>query len=272
MDVEWRRPRYPRIRRGLGGARAEAEKILPVHADERLVLSGGRRRYGREGEKSGGLGIVVVVDAAIHQQDHIGRGLENRFIGHRLVAVETGECVFGASHFNDRLGMGMATRRHDAAVLQRQDEEHLCRALDLGCRVLGGIEIEHDRGPVGHSDGDVLIHAIVDSILGASSMGDIGQLFSSSNDKWKDADSMIFLKQTVEKVRSAGFKINHIDSVIILQQPNISSYIDSMRSNISERISVDKSQISIKATTTDYMGYIGKGEGIATQAIATLDH
>ena len=95
-------------------------------------------------------------------------------------------------------------------------------------------------------------------------MGDIGQLFSSSNDKWKDADSMIFLKQTVEKVRSAGFKINHIDSVIILQQPNISSYIDSMRSNISERISVDKSQISIKATTTDYMGYIGKGEGIAT--------
>ena len=138
--------------------------------------------------------------------------------------------------------------------------------------ILGGIEIPSEFGSVGHSDGDVLIHAIVDSILGASSMGDIGQLFSSSNDKWKDADSMIFLKQTVEKVRSAGFKINHIDSVIILQQPNISSYIDSMRSNISERISVDKSQISIKATTTDYMGYIGKGEGIATQTIATLDH
>ena len=138
--------------------------------------------------------------------------------------------------------------------------------------ILGGIEIPSEFGSVGHSDGDVLIHAIVDSILGASSMGDIGQLFSSSNDKWKDADSMIFLKQTVEKVRSAGFKINHIDSVIILQQPNISSYIDSMRSNISEKISVDKSQISIKATTTDYMGYIGKGEGIATQAIATLDH
>lgn len=138
--------------------------------------------------------------------------------------------------------------------------------------ILGGIEIPSEFGSVGHSDGDVLIHAIVDSILGASSMGDIGQLFSSSNDKWKDADSMIFLKQTVEKVRSAGFKINHIDCVIILQKPNISSYIDSMRSNISERISVDKSQISIKATTTDYMGYIGKGEGIATQAIATLDH
>ena len=138
--------------------------------------------------------------------------------------------------------------------------------------ILGGVDIKNEYGIIGHSDGDVLIHAIVDSILGASSMGDIGQLFSSSNDKWKDADSMIFLKKTVEKVRSAGFKINHIDSVIILQQPNISSYIDSMRSNISERISVDKSQISIKATTTDYMGYIGKGEGIATQAIATLDH
>jgi len=138
--------------------------------------------------------------------------------------------------------------------------------------ILGGIEIPCEFGSVGHSDGDVLIHAIVDSILGASSMGDIGQLFSSSNSKWKDADSMIFLKNTVEKVGSVGFKINHIDSVIILQQPNLSRYIDRMRSNISGIISVDKSQISIKATTTDYMGYIGKGEGIAAQAIATLHH
>ena len=145
--------------------------------------------------------------------------------------------------------------------------------LDLDSKlILGGVEIPSEFGSVGHSDGDVLIHAIVDSILGASSLGDIGQLFSSSDSKWKNANSMIFLQLTVEKVQLAGFKINHIDSVIILQEPKLSAYINKMRSNISDTIKVDMSQISIKATTTDYMGYIGKGKAIAAQAIATLDN
>ena len=138
--------------------------------------------------------------------------------------------------------------------------------------ILGGVEIPSEFGSVGHSDGDVLIHAIVDSILGASSLGDIGQLFSTSDSKWKNANSMIFLQLTVEKVQLAGFKINHIDSVIILQEPKLSAYINKMRSNISDIIKIDISQISIKATTTDYMGYIGKGKAIAAQAIATLDN
>ena len=145
--------------------------------------------------------------------------------------------------------------------------------LDLDSKlILGGVEIPSEFGSVGYSDGDVLIHAIVDSILGASSLGDIGQLFSSSDSKWKNANSMIFLQLTVEKVQLAGFKINHIDSVIILQEPKLSAYINKMRYNISETINVDISQISIKATTTDYMGYIGKGKAIAAQAIATLDN
>jgi len=145
--------------------------------------------------------------------------------------------------------------------------------LDLDSKlILGGVEIPSEFGSVGYSDGDVLIHAIVDSILGASSLGDIGQLFSSSDSKWKNANSMIFLQLTVEKVQLAGFKINHIDSVIILQEPKLSAYINKMRSNISDIIKVDISQISIKATTTDYMGYIGKGKAIAAQAIATLDN
>ena len=145
--------------------------------------------------------------------------------------------------------------------------------LDLDSKlILGGVEIPSEFGSVGYSDGDVLIHAIVDSILGASSLGDIGQLFSSSDSKWKNANSMIFLQLTVEKVQLAGFKINHIDSVIILQEPKLSAYINKMRSNISAIIKVDISQISIKATTTDYMGYIGKGKAIAAQAIATLDN
>ena len=145
--------------------------------------------------------------------------------------------------------------------------------LDLDSKlILGGVEIPSEFGSVGYSDGDVLIHAIVDSILGASSLGDIGQLFSTSDSKWKNANSMIFLQLTVEKVQLAGFKINHIDSVIILLEPKLSAYINKMRSNISDTIKVDMSQISIKATTTDYMGYIGKGKAIAAQAIATLDN
>ena len=145
--------------------------------------------------------------------------------------------------------------------------------LDLDSKlILGGVEIPSEFGSVGYSDGDVLIHAIVDSILGASSLGDIGQLFSTSDSKWKNANSIIFLQLTVEKVQLAGFKINHIDSVIILQEPKLSAFINKMRSNISDIIKVDISQISIKATTTDYMGYIGKGKAIAAQAIATLDN
>ena len=138
--------------------------------------------------------------------------------------------------------------------------------------VIGGLEIPSEFGSVGHSDGDVLLHAIVDSMLGGSSLGDIGQLFSSDDNKWKDMNSMIFLENVTEKVKSAGFRINHIDSVIILQEPKLSGHIITMRSNIANTIKIDKSQISIKATTTDYIGNIGKGNAIAAQAITTLEN
>jgi len=138
--------------------------------------------------------------------------------------------------------------------------------------VIGGLEIPSEFGSVGHSDGDVLLHAIVDSMLGGSSLGDIGQLFSSEDNKWKDMNSMIFLENVTEKVKSAGFRINHIDSVIVLQEPKLSEHIIAMRSNIANTIKIDKSQISIKATTTDYIGNIGKGNAIAAQAITTLEN
>ena len=138
--------------------------------------------------------------------------------------------------------------------------------------VIGGLEIPSEFGSVGHSDGDVLLHAIVDSMLGGSSLGDIGQLFSSDDNKWKDMNSMIFLENVTEKVKSAGFRINHIDSVIILQEPKLYEHIITMRSNIANTIKIDKSQISIKATTTDYIGNIGKGNAIAAQAITTLEN
>ena len=138
--------------------------------------------------------------------------------------------------------------------------------------VIGGVSIPYDKGSVGHSDGDVLYHAIVDACLGAVAERDIGQHFPSSDSKWKNANSMIFLENVSEKVKSAGFRINHIDSVIILQKPNLSQYIITMRSNIANTIKIDKSQISIKATTTDYIGDIGKGNAIAAQAITTLEN
>lgn len=138
--------------------------------------------------------------------------------------------------------------------------------------VIGGLEIPSEFGSIGHSDGDVLLHAIVDSMLGGSSLGDIGQHFSSEDNKWKDMDSMIFLENVTKKVKSAGFRINHIDSVIILQEPKLSEHIITMRSNIANTIKIDKSQISIKATTTDHIGNIGKGKAIAAQAITTLEN
>ena len=138
--------------------------------------------------------------------------------------------------------------------------------------VIGGLEIPSEFGSIGYSDGDVLLLAIVDSMLGGSSLGDIGQHFSSEDIKWKDMDSMIFLENVTKKVKSAGFRINHIDSVIILQEPKLSEHIITMRSNIANTIKIDKSQISIKATTTDYIGNIGKGNAIAAQAITTLEN
>ena len=136
--------------------------------------------------------------------------------------------------------------------------------------ILGGVDIEFDRGISGHSDGDVLTHSIIDSILGASSNGDIGEHFPSSDEKWKNFSSLKMLGLIYSDLIMRDFKIEHIDAVIILQEPNLSRFIDKMKSNILENLNNEKCTVSIKATTTDYLGFIGEGKGIACQAIATL--
>jgi len=136
--------------------------------------------------------------------------------------------------------------------------------------ILGGVEIEFDRGISGHSDGDVLTHSIIDSILGASSNGDIGKHFPSSDEKWKNFSSLKMLGLVYNDLIMRDFKIEHIDAVLILQEPNLSRFIDKMKSNILENLNNEKCTVSIKATTTDYLGFIGEGKGIACQAIATL--
>lgn len=136
--------------------------------------------------------------------------------------------------------------------------------------ILGGVDIEFDKGISGHSDGDVLTHSIIDSILGASSNGDIGKHFPSSDEKWKNFSSLKMLGFIYNDLIKQDYRIEHIDAVLILQEPNLSRFIDEMKSNILENLNNEKCTVSIKATTTDYLGFIGEGKGIACQVIATL--
>ncbi len=136
--------------------------------------------------------------------------------------------------------------------------------------ILGGVDIEFDKGISGHSDGDVLTHSIIDSILGASSNGDIGKHFPSSDEKWKNFSSLKMLGFIYNDLIKQYYRIEHIDAVLILQEPNLSRFIDEMKSNILENLNNEKCTVSIKATTTDYLGFIGEGKGIACQVIATL--
>ena len=138
--------------------------------------------------------------------------------------------------------------------------------------IIGGVDIKSKFGSIGHSDGDVLIHAIVDSLLGASSLGDIGQFFPSEDEKWKDKNSLFFLEFVEKKLESSDYKINHIDSVIVLEKPKLSNYITQMRTNISNKLNIDISQISVKAKTADHLDSVGRSESIAAHAISTLEN
>lgn len=136
--------------------------------------------------------------------------------------------------------------------------------------IIGGIEIESEVGLDGHSDADVLIHAIVDAIAGPSLGKDIGNLFPDSDNKYKNIDSKILLKNAVKLIRKSGYEISNIDAEIIAQKPKMAKYIPEMREILAEVISIDFEDITIKATTTEKMGFTGRGEGIASLATATL--
>ena len=136
--------------------------------------------------------------------------------------------------------------------------------------IVGGVVIPSPFGSQGHSDGDALIHAIVDALLGALGLGDIGNYFPSNDDKWENVSSTLFLKDCVEKIINTGWKIENIDTIVILQNPKISDFIPQIKIKLSQTIHISKNQISVKATTTDHLGFIGKEMGWATQAIALL--
>ncbi len=128
--------------------------------------------------------------------------------------------------------------------------------------ILGGIHISSDIGIEGHSDGDALLHALTDSILGALALGDIGDYFPSNDSNWENADSKIFLDFSLDEMRKKNYYISNLDITIILQKPAISKYKNKIRNHLSNYLSIDVSQISIKATTTDKLGFIGSSKGI----------
>ena len=136
--------------------------------------------------------------------------------------------------------------------------------------IVGGVMIESSMGSVGHSDGDGLIHAICDSLLGASGLGDIGLFFPSDDKKWENAQSHLFLTEVNKMVLEAGYYISNIDCTIVIQKPKLSSYVANIKKNIAKILNINPNNISIKATTTDRLGYIGKSKGWSVFAISTI--
>lgn len=136
--------------------------------------------------------------------------------------------------------------------------------------IVGGVEIPHTMGLLGHSDADVLLHAISDALLGACAMGDIGKLFPDTDDRWDGADSLVLLREVVKKINENGFYIENIDSTLIAQKPKMSPYIEQMRANIADACGVDISAVSVKATTEEKLGFTGREEGISAHAVALI--
>ena len=137
--------------------------------------------------------------------------------------------------------------------------------------ILGGVEIEHETGLLGHSDADVLLHAISDALLGAAALGDIGKLFPDNDPKYKGADSLVLLRKVGVNLTAAGYKISNIDATVIAQAPKLSPHIRLMRTNIARALGIDFSQVSVKATTEEGLGFSGEKLGIAAHAVCLIE-
>lgn len=137
--------------------------------------------------------------------------------------------------------------------------------------ILGGMEIPHEFGLKGHSDADVLLHTITDSILGALALGDIGKFFPDTDEKFKGADSRVLLTDVVSMMHEKGYEIGNIDAVVIAEKPKLRGYIDAMRENIATLLKTDISNVNVKATTSEKLGFTGRKEGIASEAVVLLN-
>lgn len=136
--------------------------------------------------------------------------------------------------------------------------------------ILGGVEIPYEKGLLGHSDADVLLHAIMDAILGGLALGDIGHLFPDNNASYKDADSLELTRRVAARMKEAGYTVGNVDATILAQAPKLAPHIDTMRAKIAEALGTDMSRISVKATTEERLGFTGSGEGMAAHAVCLL--
>ncbi len=137
--------------------------------------------------------------------------------------------------------------------------------------ILGGVDIPYECGLLGHSDADVLVHAVMDALLGAAALGDIGKLFPDTDERYEGADSLILLKEVCRVLGKNGYKIVNIDSTVIAQKPKLKDYIDAMRKNIAQACGIDVSMVSVKATTEEKLGFTGRLEGISAHSVCLID-
>ena len=136
--------------------------------------------------------------------------------------------------------------------------------------ILGGVTIPHDRGLDGHSDADVLTHAVIDALLGAAAMGDIGQHFPDSDERYRDADSMELLRTVVAMLAERGLRVAHVDTTVVMERPKLAGHREAIRASLAAALGVEPGQVNVKASTSEGMGFIGREEGVAALAVATL--
>lgn len=136
--------------------------------------------------------------------------------------------------------------------------------------IMGGVDIPYEKGLLGHSDADVLLHAIKDALLGAAALGDIGKHFPDSDERYKGASSMMLLEEVNRLIQEKGYSVNNVDTTIIAQKPKMAPHIEQMRKNIASALRIDVDGVNVKATTTEGLGFVGTGEGIAAQAVASI--
>ena len=148
------------------------------------------------------------------------------------------------------------------------DVHRLVEGRDL---ILGGVKIEYEKGLLGHSDADVLLHAVSDALLGAAGLGDIGLHFPDTDPKYKGADSLVLLKAVGEKVAAAGYQVSNIDVTMIAQRPKLRAFIPQMEGNIASALGIDPGRVNVKATTEEKLGFTGTGEGMACHAVCLLE-